>query len=123
MRILDLYKIFNNSTFIVLKRSKIDIAQSILNAKIDLYNNKNHSFSVISSKDQLDPDLPYWKKIISQINGVYSNIEKAKNLIGGNNFIFIDYKELCLNTEKVLKDIETNYKEKGKTYILIKTYQ
>ncbi len=120
MRILDLYKIFNNSTFIVLKRNKIDIAQSILKAKIDLYKNKNHSFSVISSKEQLDPNLPYWKKIPSQINGVYSNIEEAKNLIGRNNFIFVDYKELCLNTEKVLKDIETNYKIKGQNIYLDK---
>ncbi len=115
MRILDLHKIFNNSTFIVLKRKKIDIAQSILNAKMSLYNDKNHPFSVISSKDQMDPLIPYWKKIVSQINGVYFNIESAVDIIGSENFIFIDYKELCENTKTILKKIKMNFKEKGQT--------
>ena len=90
MRINALSQIFDNSIFIVSNRDKLDIAQSILNARIALYNNKNHSWSVIASALQTDPDIPYYKQIVSQIKGVTSNINLARKNIGGNKFIFVD---------------------------------
>ena len=113
MRILALKKVFHKSVFIVLKRKKLDIAQSILNARIHLYNDKNHPFSVVSSKDQLNPKISYEKAIISQINGIYSNIDLAKDTLSKNNFIFVKYKDLCSNTGEVLKNIQNELKKRN----------
>jgi len=113
MRIIPLSQIFKSSIFLVLIRDNLDIAQSILNAKINLFNDKSHPFSVISSEEQLNPEIPYWKQIISQINGVYTNINSAKNSIGEEKFIFVDYKELCNNTDQVLKSIHNQLNKRG----------
>ena len=113
MRISALNKIFYEPVFIVMKRKKLDIAQSILNARIDLFDDKNHPFSVISSKDQLNPQISYVKTIISQINGVYSNINLENGTLGKSNFIFVKYKDLCNNTEKVLKKIQNELIERN----------
>ena len=113
MRINVLSQIFDNSIFIVLNRKNLDIAQSILNARIELYNNKNHSWSVITSALQTDPEIPYYKQIVNQIRGVTSNINLARKNIGDNKFIFVDYKELCNNTDQVLKSIHSQLNTRG----------
>ena len=113
MRINVLSQIFDNSIFIVLNRKNLDIAQSILNARIELYNNKNHSWSVITSALQTDPEIPYYKQIVHQIRGVTSNINLARKNIGDNKFIFVDYKELCNNTDQVLKSIHSQLNTRG----------
>ena len=113
MRINVLSQIFDNSIYIVLNRDNLDIAQSILNARIELYNNKNHSWSVITSALQTDPDIPYYKQIVNQIKGVTSNINLARKNIGDNKFIFVDYKELCNNTDQVLKSIHSQLNTRG----------
>ena len=113
MRINVLSQIFDNSIFIVLNRDNLDIAQSILNARIELYNNKNHSWSVITSALQTDPEIPYYKQIVHQIRGVTSNINLARKNIGDNKFIFVDYKELCNNTDQVLKSIHSQLNTRG----------
>ncbi len=113
MRINVLSQIFDNSIFIVLNRENLDIAQSILNARIELYNNKNHSWSVITSALQTDPEIPYYKQIVHQIRGVTSNINLARKNIGDNKFIFVDYKELCNNTDQVLKSIHSQLNTRG----------
>ena len=113
MRINVLSQIFDNSIFIVLNRENLDIAQSILNARIELYNNKNHSWSVITSALQTNPEIPYYKQIVHQIRGVTSNINLARKNIGDNKFIFVDYKELCNNTDQVLKSIHTQLITRG----------
>ena len=113
MRILALRKIFPESLFIVLKRKKLDIAQSILNARIYLYNDKNHPFSVVSSQDQLDPKISYERAIISQINSIYSNIDLAEDTLGKDKFIFVSYKDLCENTEKILKNIQNELEKRN----------
>ena len=113
MRILALRKVFSDSVFIVLKRKKLDIAQSILNARINLYNDKNHPFSVVSSQDQLDPKISYEKAIISQINSIYSNIDLAGDTLGMDKFIFVKYKDLCDNTEKILKNIQNELEKRN----------
>ena len=113
MRINVLSQIFDNSIFIVLNRDNLDIAQSILNARIELYNNKNHSWSVITSALQTNPDIPYYKQIVNQIKGVTSNINLARKNIGDNKFIFVDYKELCNNTDQVLKSIHSQLNTRG----------
>ena len=113
MRINVLSQIFDNSIFIVLNRENLDIAQSILNARIELYNNKNHSWSVITSALQTDPEIPYYKQIVNQIRGVTSNINLARKNIGDNKFIFVDYKELCNNTDQVLKSIHSQLNTRG----------
>jgi len=113
MRILALRKVFRESVFIVLKRKKLDIAQSILNARIHLYNDKSHPFSVVSSQDQLDSQISYGRAIISQINSIYSNIDLAGDTLGKNKFIFVKYKDLCDNTEKVLKNIQNELEKRN----------
>jgi len=113
MRILALRKVFSDSVFIVLKRKKLDIAQSILNARIHLYNDKNHPFSVVSSQDQLDSKISYGRAIISQINSIYSNIDLAGNTLGMDKFIFVKYKDLCDNTEKILKNIQNELEKRN----------
>ena len=113
MRINALSQIFDNSIFIVLNRDNLDIAQTILNARIELYNNKNHSWAVITSALQTDPEIPYYKQIVHQIRGVTSNINLARKNIGGNKFIFVDYKELCNNTDQVLKSIHSQLNTRG----------
>ena len=62
----------------------------------------------MSSKDQLNPKISYEKAIISQINGIYSNIDLAKDTLSKNNFIFVKYKDLCSNTGEVLKIFKMN---------------
>jgi len=114
MRVVSINKIFNNPVFIVITRDELDTAQSILNARIRLYNNKNHLWSVVpSSVSNLGPDEPYWIQIVQQIRGVYSNIKSAKEIIGDNKFIFVKYKDLCNNTSAVLNSIKNKLNNQG----------
>tara|TARA_B100001996_G_C18628849_1_gene580927 strand:- start:449 stop:1405 length:957 start_codon:yes stop_codon:yes gene_type:complete len=114
MRVVSINKIFNNSVFIVINRDELDTAQSILNARIRLYNNKNHLWSVVPpSVNDLAFDEPYWKQIVQQIRGIYSNINFAKEAIGGKKFIYVKYKDLCNNTSAVLKSIKNELNKKG----------
>ncbi len=113
MRIEPLSDIFNNSTFIVIKRDKLDNAQSILNARISLHNNKNHQWSVTTPSMRDNPGLPFYKDIINQLDDIQLNIESALKRLGNDKFIFIEYENLCDNTPKVLKSILQKLSYKG----------
>ena len=113
MRIESLSNIFDNSTFIVIKRDKLDNAQSILNARISLHNNKNHQWSVITPSMRDNPSLPFYKDIINQLNDIQLNIESSFKRLGNDRSIFIKYEDLCNNTHKVLKSILQKLNSKG----------
>ena len=113
MRIESLGNIFNNSTFIVIGRDKLDNAQSILNARMSLNNNKNHRWSVLTPSMRNNPSLPYYKDIINQLDDIQLNIESSFKRLGKDKFIFIEYEDLCNNTPKVLKFILQKLNSKG----------
>ena len=113
MRIESLSNIFNNSTFIVIGRDKLDNAQSILNARISLHNDKNHQWSVITPSIRNNPSLPFYKDIISQLDDIQLNIESSLKRIGNDKFIFIEYEDLCYNTPKVIKSILQKLNSRG----------
>ena len=113
MRIESLSNIFNNSTFIVIGRDKLDNAQSILNARISLHNDKNYQWSVITPSMRNNPNLPFYKDIISQLDDIQSNIESSFERIGNDKFIFTKYEDLCNNTPKVIKSILQKLNSRG----------
>jgi len=113
MRIQSLSNIFDNSTFIVIGRDKLDNAQSILNARISLHNNKNHRWSVITPSMRNNPSLPFFKDIINQLSDIQLNIESSLERLGNDKFIFIEYEDLCNNTPKVIKSILQKLNSKG----------
>ena len=113
MRIESLSNIFKNSTFIVIKRDKLDNAQSILNARLTLHNNKNHQWSVITPSMRSNPSLPFHEEIINQLDDIQLNIESSFKRLGNDRFIFIEYENLCNNTPKVLKSILQKLNSKG----------
>ena len=113
MRIESLSNIFNNSTFIVIGRNKLDNAQSILNARISLHNDKNHQWSVITPSMRDNPSLPFYKDISNQLNDIQFNIESALKRLGNDKFIPITYEDLCNNTPKVLKSILQKLNSRG----------
>ena len=84
MRINQLENLFNNSIFILLKRDYLDNAQSILNARRSLYNDKNRPWSVITSSMKQNPGLPYHIQIVKQIHDIHTIIdsfEKTKRKV------------------------------------------
>ncbi len=113
MRIESLSNIFDNSTFIVIERDKLDNAQSILNARISLHNNKNHQWSVITPSMRDNPSLPFYKDIINQLNDIHLNIESSFKRLDKDKSIFIEYEDLCNNTPKVLKTILQKLNSRG----------
>ena len=113
MRIESLSNIFDNSTFIVIKRDKLDNAQSILNARVSLHNDKNHQWSVITPSMRNNPSLPFHEDIINQLDDIQLNIESSFKRLGNNRFIFIEYDNLCNDTPKVLKSILQKLNSKG----------
>ena len=114
MRVIQLNKIFDNPVFIVITRDELDTAQSILNARVKLYNDKNHLWSVMPSRiDNSEFEKPYWTQIIQQIRGVHFNIDLAKGAIGDDKFIFVEYSDLCNNTIKVLESIKDKLNYRG----------
>ena len=113
MRIESLSNIFDNSTFIVIKRDKLDNAQSILNARVSLHNDKNHQWSVITPSMRNNPSLPFHEDIINQLDDIQLNIESSFKRLGNDRFIFIEYENLCNNTPKVLKSILQKLNSKG----------
>ena len=113
MRIQSLSNVFDNSTFIVIKRDKLDNAQSILNARISLHNNKNHQWSVITPSMRNNPSLPFFKDIVNQLGDIQLNIESSLERLGNDKFIFIEYEDLCNDTPKVIKSILQKLNSKG----------
>ena len=113
MRIESLSNIFDNSTFIVIERDKLDNAQSILNARISLHNNKNHQSAVITPSMRDNPSLPFYKDIINQLNDIHLNIESSFKRLDKDKSIFIEYEDLCNNTPKVLKTILQKLNSRG----------
>ena len=105
MRINQLNNLFKNPIFILLKRDYLDNAQSILNARKSLYNDKNYPWSVITPTMKQNPGLPYYIQIVKQIHDIHSIINSSIVAIGDDKLISVDYKDLCCDTPEVLNSI------------------
>ena len=113
VRIQQIGSIFPKCVFILIKRDYLDITQSILKARQNLYGNKYHWLSVKIPDYKKIICEPYWIQAVKQVKDVYSLVQSDMSELGVDRFITVDYKELCHDPPQVLTSIYNQFQKKG----------
>lgn len=96
VRIKNFLKCFPDAVFIIVKRSQLDIAQSIFQARLKVNGNTSDWWSVKTKNFDSITQLSVWEQIAMQIYEVELEINKyAKDTQFSDRFLEIDYRELC----------------------------
>jgi hypothetical protein len=105
MRISPIVETFSNACFLVCHRDPIDVAQSILNGRVKLYDEKSKWMGVPPKEYHEIKDHPYWQQITEQVYYVYQQIESDKKCYGADRFFEVDYEQLCKRPIETLEQI------------------
>jgi hypothetical protein len=106
VRLEELNDAFPTSLFVIVDRPTLQVAQSILNARDKSERGRQAWWSVpIGSIDQLEV-LPWADQIISQVEGVYQQINEFEKKNLQSRFFHLNYERLCESPVSVLKDLE-----------------
>jgi len=112
VRLTPLNHYLDNPYFIVIKRNPLDNAHSLLEGRFKVYHNYNEWWSLKPPNYEKIKDLEPHEQVIGQIDGIYRNIEKKKEMIGKEKFLSVSYEELTTNPTKTLEDIGSQLEEK-----------
>ena len=110
---------FEESFFLICKRKPIYQAQSLLLSRIEMYGDKNTWFSLRPREYTEIISLPYHEQVVAQIYYTLKDIEISLASIEASRFIYIDYRSLCNDPHKEIKNIlkligiqnSTNYRQ------------
>jgi hypothetical protein len=106
MRIAPIIETFPNSCFLVCRRDPLDTAQSILNGRMKLYDDKTKWMGVPPKEIDQIKELPYWDQVAEQIYYTYRQIEADERRYGSDKFFDVHYEQLCKNPHAVLLQME-----------------
>lgn len=99
-----IFEIAPNAKFIFIKRDPLFTAQSIFICRKRLGIREEEWWSIKPKEYEQLSHLGYHSRIVKQIYFLERQIMKDSRLFPKENFVIIDYKELCLNTEKIITD-------------------
>ena len=106
MRIAPIMEAIPEACFLVCRRNPLDIAQSILNARIKAQKDKNQWWALPPKEIDQIKAHPYWEQVIEQVYYTYQQIETDKNQFQANRFYDISYESLCKNTHDTMSSVE-----------------
>ena len=106
MRIAPIVETFPNACFLVCHRDPVDIAQSILNGRMNLYNDKSRWMGVKPKEIDQIKDHPYWEQVAEQVYYTYQQIAADRQRYGSDRFFEVHYEQLCAEPHRVLRKLE-----------------
>tara|TARA_Y100001935_G_scaffold255673_1_gene271484 strand:+ start:46883 stop:47824 length:942 start_codon:yes stop_codon:yes gene_type:complete len=106
LRIRPILKAVPDALFIVLFRNPIDIAHSILEARMKTSNSYDSWFSVKPENYSSIKTLLPEQQVIEQIRSIYDEIKQV-SLLNPDQFISIKYEHFCSSTSNVFKQIDS----------------
>lgn len=106
MRIAPIMEAFPNSSFLVTYRNPVDTAQSILQARENIYGDKRKWVSAEPKEIDEIAKHPYWEQVVEQVYYIYRQVEEDAQRYGPSRFFGIDYEALCANPNRTLAGIE-----------------
>lgn len=113
MRIAPLIEAFPEACFLVVRRDPIDIAQSILSARVKIQGDKERWWALQPKEVDEIKLHPYWVQIVEQVYYIYQQIESDAAQFGKDHFFDVHYEAVCENSHKSLKAIETFLESRG----------
>ncbi|MBO6536442.1 MAG: sulfotransferase [Balneolaceae bacterium] len=105
LRLEPLLDVFPNALFIVIERSPIDIAHSILEARFKLYQDYNEWFSVEVPNIQALKNEPPEVQVVEQIRSIYQLIQRQAST-HPSQFMTLNYEQFCATPNKVIEKLQ-----------------
>ena len=109
-RIVSLADSFPDAVFLVVNRDSLEIAQSMLAARRNLWNDP---YKPITSWPREFPeyrDLPYIHSVCLHLRNILSSLEQGREKIGTHRILDIQYRRLCEDPARILTEICNFYK-------------
>lgn len=113
MRIAPMIEAFPNACFIVVLRSPLDIALSVLKGRIGALGNKDQWWSLPPKEYRTIREHPYWKQVAEQVYYIYKQIEDDKSRFGEDHFLDMDYSAFCSDVHGELERISNFLDRQG----------
>lgn len=113
VRVGPLAKAFPNAVFIQMLRDPVDIAQSILNSRVIVNNDKTQWWSLPPKEIDEIVDKPYLEQIVAQVFYVYRQIAADKQGSDASRFFDVSYQDLCQAPETTIEMIRIGLSELG----------
>jgi len=113
MRIAPIFETFPNACFLICVRDPLDTAQSILNGRVKLHNDKSKWLSVPPKEVEQIKLHPYWQQVVEQVYYVYQQLDNDRQFCGTDRFLEVNYEQLCKNPYATLQEIEDFLKLNG----------
>jgi hypothetical protein len=104
LRLEPIHEALPESVFVVVRRSWLDTAHSILEARMKLYGDYGEWFSVEPPGVESLKSLPPHRQAVEQIRGVHALIERGRAR-APERFLDVDYDSFCGNTHDVLEQV------------------
>ncbi len=112
LRLEPIQKALPESVFIVVGRSWLDTAHSILEARMKLYGDYGGWFSVEPPGFDSLKRLPAHEQVVEQIREVHALIDRGRARAPGR-FLDVDYESFCENTHAVLERVRAFHEGLG----------
>ena len=90
-----LHALFPTAVFVVVRRNIIDSAQSDLEAKIRLKNDRQAWNSASPKEYEAIRAKPYWEQVVDQQYYTWRQMEEDRQSLGSQRFIDVWYEHLC----------------------------
>ena len=100
-------KSFSMPLFIYVERDPVDIALSILAARIAVYGRPDLWWSVYPPNYYELVELPFHQQIAGQVYSLRETYEKQVRLIPSELVIRLDYKDLCTRPADIISNVQT----------------
>jgi hypothetical protein len=113
MRVAPLLEAFPDACFLTVKRDPVNIAQSILHARIKLQGDKQRWWALPPKDVDWIKELPYWEQVVEQVYSIYRQIETDRAQFGESHFFDVCYESLCDDVHGSLVSIQTFLEDRG----------
>jgi hypothetical protein len=106
MRIAPVLEAFPEAYFLVCHRKPVDVAQSILKARIESSGNRENWWSLPPKEIKEIEKHPYWEQVVEQVYYTNKQITDDKKRFGARYFYDVNYKDMCCDTHEFLLGVE-----------------
>ena len=111
VHILPLVKSFPNAIFIRITREPIQMCQSLLKCRLDLFGDLQAWVSAKPKEYDQIKDKPHIDQICEQIYYLERNMDEDSKKVGEHRFLTLEYESLCSDPRGVLQSIQTFYQK------------
>ncbi len=111
VHIYPLVEAFPDALFIRIRRNPLQVAQSLLKSRYDLFGNPAAWTSTKPKEYEKIKNKHYIDQVCEQLYYLEENMDNDSNSVGIDRFLEIDYANLCGNTNAVLEKVRNFYRD------------